>query len=77
MADPNSLLAEALQAIKDSSDEKTLESSRVRYLGKKGALTALLKSLGQLPAEDRPSAGERINIAKQEVRKTREARKSS
>ena len=47
MADPNSLLAESLQAIKDSSDEKALEFLRVHYLGKKGTLTALLKSLGQ------------------------------
>jgi phenylalanyl-tRNA synthetase alpha chain len=77
MADPNSLLAEALQAIKDSSEEKSLEYLRVHYLGKKGTLTALLKSLGQLPAEERPSAGESINIAKQEVQKAIEARKSS
>ena len=77
MADPNSLLAEALQAIDNSSDEKSLEAQRVHYLGKKGSLTALLKSLGQLPAEERPAAGELINIAKQKVQQSIETRKAS
>ena len=77
MADPNSLLAEALQAIDNSSDEKSLEALRVHYLGKKGSLTALLKSLGQLPAEERPAAGELINIAKQKVQQSIETRKAS
>ena len=57
MAEPDSLLADALQAINDSGDEKSLESLRVQYLGKKGSLTALLKNLGQLAPEDRPAAG--------------------
>ncbi|MEZ5491708.1 MAG: phenylalanine--tRNA ligase subunit alpha [Gammaproteobacteria bacterium] len=75
MADTSSLLTEALQAIKASGDEKTLEALRVQYLGKKGSLTALLKTLGQLPAEERPAAGESINRAKREVQDTIEARK--
>ena len=77
MADPNFLLVEALQAIDNSSDEKSLEALRVHYLGKKGSLTALLKSLGQLPAEERPAAGELINIAKQKVQQSIETRKAS
>ena len=77
MADPNSLLAEALQAIDNSSDENSLEALRIYYLGKKGSLTALLKSLGQLPVEERPAAGELINITKQKVQKSIEARKAS
>lgn len=77
MADSESLLAEALQVIQDSSDEKSLESLRVHYLGKKGALTALLKTLGKLPAEERPAAGEKINIAKQQVQQALEQRKTN
>ena len=77
MADPNSLLAEALQAIDNSSDENSLEALRIYYLGKKGSLTALLKSLGQLPVEERPAAGELINITKQKVQKSIEIRKAS
>lgn len=75
MADTDSLLAEALQAITNSSDEKSLESLRVEYLGKKGSLTALLKNLGQLPPEERPAAGEGINVAKRAVQEAIESRK--
>lgn len=77
MADTDSLLAEALQAIEDSGDEKSLESLRVHYLGKKGSLTALLKNLGQLPAEERPLAGEGINLAKRQVQEALDSRKST
>ena len=75
MADTDSLLAEALQAITNSSDEKSLESLRVEYLGKKGSLTALLKNLGQLPPEERPAAGEVINVAKRAVQEAIESRR--
>ncbi|MDP6096339.1 MAG: phenylalanine--tRNA ligase subunit alpha [Gammaproteobacteria bacterium] len=74
MADTDSLLAEALQAIEESGDEKSLDALRVHYLGKKGKLTALLKNLGQLPAEERPAAGESINVAKRQVQDAIEAR---
>ena len=75
MVDTDSLLAEALQAITNSSDEKSLESLRVHYLGKKGSLTALLKNLGQLPAEERPAAGEVINVAKRAIQEALDVRK--
>jgi phenylalanyl-tRNA synthetase alpha chain len=42
-----------------------LEALRVKVLGKKGELTALLKSLGQLAAEERPAAGAQINEARE------------
>lgn len=77
MTDTDTLLADALQAIKDSSDEKSLESLRVQYLGKKGELTSLLKGLGRLPNEERPAAGEKINLAKRQVQESLELRKSS
>ena len=64
MADTESLLAEALQAVNDSRDSQSLDAIRVNYLGKKGSITALLKSLGQLPEQERPAAGESINLAK-------------
>ena len=77
MAEPDSLLAEALQAITNSGDENSLEQLRVQYLGKKGNLTALLKALGQLPAIDRPAAGEKINLVKRQIQTALEARKTS
>lgn len=75
MVDTVSLVDSALRAINDSSDEKSLESLRVDFLGKKGSLTELLKGLGKLPPEDRPQAGERINIAKRQVQDALELRK--
>lgn len=75
MVDTVSLVDAALRAINDSSDEKSLESLRVDFLGKKGSLTELLKGLGKLPPEERPQAGERINIAKRQVQDALELRK--
>lgn len=77
MAEPDSHLAEALQAITDSGDENSLEQLRVQYLGKKGKLTVLLKSLGQLPVEERPAAGEKINLVKRQIQAALKARKIS
>lgn len=58
---------EAIAAIEAADDVAALEALRVSYLGKKGALTALLKSLGGLSPEERPKAGAAINAVKQEL----------
>lgn len=73
MVATDSLVRRALDAIAEADDEKSLDALRVQYLGKKGELTAQLKTLGTLPAEERPAAGERINAAKVEVQKAIEA----
>lgn len=75
MLDTVSLVESALSAIADSSDEKSLDLLRVEYLGKKGSLTELLKGLGKLPPEERPQAGEHINIAKRQVQAALDARR--
>ena len=75
MVDTDSLLADALQAIGVAKEEATLDALRVQYLGKKGSFTALLKSLGQLPPDKRPAAGEQINAAKTELQSALEVRK--
>lgn len=67
MADLQAIKARALGSIEAVSSIDALESLRVDYLGKKGELTALLKSLGSLPADQRPKAGEDINLAKREI----------
>jgi len=61
------LLAQACEAVDAASSIAELEQARVEYLGKKGPLTALLKGLGKLSADERPAAGARINEAKQQV----------
>ncbi len=60
-------LAEALRLIDVAEDDAQLESARVQYLGRNGILTQFLKSIGSLPASDRPEAGSRINRTKREV----------
>jgi len=77
MVDTDSLLADALQAIGVAKEEATLDALRVQYLGKKGSFTALLKSLGQLPLEKRPAAGEEINAAKTELQSALELRRAA
>jgi phenylalanyl-tRNA synthetase alpha chain len=59
------LLASAVSQVDAADDLAALDAVRVRYLGKKGDLTARLKSLGELPADERPAAGQAINRAKQ------------
>jgi len=59
------LLEDALEQVARADSERTLDEVRVRFLGKKGALTAQLKELGQLPSDQRREAGQQINRAKQ------------
>ena len=51
----------ALDAISDAGKTEDLEALRVRYLGKKGELTAVLKQMGKLSAEERPVIGQLAN----------------
>lgn len=56
--------SEALQAISESAQ---LEAFRVRYLGKKGEITAILKQMGGLSAEERPVIGQLANQIRAEL----------
>lgn len=67
MENLSSLTDEALNLVIKASDLETLDHIRIDYLGKKGKLTAQLKSLGKLSAEERPAAGAKINESKQIV----------
>ena len=58
------LLAEAKTEIAKGAGEGALELLRVKYLGKKGSLSALLRGMGKLAPEDRPKAGEAMNRVK-------------
>ena len=61
------LVATAASEIDAAADLAALDAVRVTYLGKKGELTARLKSLNDLPSDERPNAGQEINKAKQTV----------
>lgn len=54
----------ALDAVNAASDQKQIEDLRVKYLGKKGELTAILKQMGSLSPEERPVMGQLVNEAK-------------
>ncbi len=57
----------ALEEIENAKDLLSLDNARIKYLGKKGELTALLKMMGTLSAEERPEFGSIVNSAKQIV----------
>ncbi len=77
MQDLTSLVTEALGEVAASPDLGALDETRVRWLGKKGSLTEQLKSLGSLPAAERPAAGQRINEAKERVQAAIELRREA
>jgi phenylalanyl-tRNA synthetase alpha chain len=59
------LVAEAEAAVAQAANVTVVEDIRVKYLGKKGALTEQLKTLGKLPPEERPRVGALVNQAKE------------
>ena len=58
---------EAMKAIKESLDIKSLEQIKIDYLGKKSSLSTLLRGLGELTPKERPLAGASINAAKKRI----------
>lgn len=62
-----SIKAAALDAINAARNAQDIDAVRVKYLGKKGELTAILKQMGGLPAEERPKMGQLVNQAKAEL----------
>src|SRR3990167_326800 len=61
------LLQEAKTAVKAAADLKALDNCRTYYLGKKGKITENLKKIGQLPADERPLLGQKVNIIKEQI----------
>ena len=57
----------ALSEIKDIQDIEQVESLRVKYLGKKGEITAILKEMGKLSAEERPVIGKVANEVREAI----------
>jgi len=71
------LRAAAFDQIERAADLAALDQVRVRYLGKSGLLTAQLKSLGALPKQERPAAGQAINRIKEAVQERIESRRGA
>ena len=67
----------ALQAILETEDVDSLEAMRVKYLGKKGELTGILRQMGRLSAEERPQMGQLANQLRSEIEETIETRRKA
>ena len=76
MIELENISKEAKESIIAATDLSMLDDLRVEFLGKKGRLTGLLKSLGSLSAEERPAAGAKINEVKQSLQSLLNERKS-
>ncbi|WP_214824614.1 phenylalanine--tRNA ligase subunit alpha [Exiguobacterium algae] len=68
------LQVEALEEIKVASTQKALNDVRIKYLGKKGPMTEVLRGMGKLSAEERPVVGELANKVRASIQETLEAR---
>ena len=76
MENVEAIVERALAEFGRAADPAALENAKARYLGKSGALSVLLKSLGKLPADARKSAGAAINAAKDRLDAALEARRA-
>ncbi len=63
----NAILLDGKEQVALAQNETEIEAIRVKYLGKKGELTAILKQMGSLSPEERPKMGALVNQAKQEL----------
>jgi phenylalanyl-tRNA synthetase alpha chain len=70
------LAREAQRQLAEAGDARALDAWRINYLGRKGRLTALLRSLGELPEEERRRAGQEANRLKEELEAALELRRA-
>ncbi len=77
MSDLATLESEITASIAAAADERALEEVRIAALGKKGAISERLKSLGKMTPEERKSAGAALNVLKDKVTAEIEARRLS
>ncbi len=71
------LQAEALDTIAAAADLDTVEAARVKYLGRKGAVTEILRGLGKVSAEERPAMGQLSNVVKAAIGEALDSRKTA
>ena len=68
---------QAIAALNEADTPAALEDLRVKFLGKKGELTAVLKLMGKLSPDERPVMGQIANAVRAEIEETLEARKTA
>jgi phenylalanyl-tRNA synthetase alpha chain len=67
MDDPQQVTEAGLGEIAAASSPDALEQVRIKYLGRQGLVTGLMKGLGSLPADERREAGARLNALKDTI----------
>ena len=65
----------SIRAILESESAESLEALRVKYLGKKGELTGILRQMGKLSGEERPAMGQLANQLRQDIENAIDARR--
>ena len=65
----NQIKQNALEEISQTEELKTLNDVKVKYLGKKGELTSVLRGMGALTPEERPVIGSLVNEVREEIEK--------
>ena len=75
-AELEAIAKQALEELKGAQDLKVLDAVRVKYLGKKGELTAILKQMGKLSAEERPVIGQLANQVRADIEQMLEQTKT-
>ena len=79
------LLKQATAELANAAGEEAVQELRVKYLGKKGELTGIMKGIGALPPEERPALGQIVNVVRDQLEeqvetallRVREARKAA
>ncbi|MBQ9827218.1 MAG: phenylalanine--tRNA ligase subunit alpha [Lachnospiraceae bacterium] len=64
---PQEIMEKALEELKSLSDSNALNEFRVKYLGKKGEITGLMKQMKDLSAEEKPVFGQAVNNARKKI----------
>ena len=77
MTDISALKTELTSEIQAANDLKALDDVRVTVLGKKGRITGLMKTLGQMSPEERKTKGQALNVLKDEIAETIRAQESA
>ena len=73
----DSIMKNALSQIEDSKELDKLNDIRVAFLGKKGELTSVLKSMKEVAPEDRPKVGQLVNEARKQIEERLEEKKTA
>lgn len=70
------LRTETMDAIAGAADSDALNNIRIKVVGKSGTLTAYLRSMGQIPADQRAEVGKTVNAARNEIEEALESKKA-